>query len=565
MTFLNIIYQILMVLGSLGLFLFGMKLMSESLQKVAGGKINVIISAMTSNRFKAVLSGFTVTAIIQASSATTVMLVSFVNAGIITLSDSIAVTMGANIGTTIKIWLITLLGLKFNISQILLPLIGLSLPFIFSKNSTKRSWGEFFLGFALLFLGIDFMIHLLPDIQNNEVLFSFIKGLTGRGALSVVLFLMLGLIITMIIQSSSATITLTLILSANGIISYEMAAAMVLGENIGTTITANIAAIIANKSAKKSAFAHTLFNVFGVFVAMLLFYPFLNFIDLIVRSIWSESPYANIRFIPVALCFVHTLFNLINTLIWINFIPIMVKILNFLIAENKKKEKFKLKNINTGLLSTSEISLNMVKKEVADFAVKARKIANYIPNLLTEKDEKTYNELISKIHRQKEKSEKKSLEIRGFLVSLSEREISIKASNEISEIYKIIDNIESVINIAVQMSKIIEDKNSRKLWFTQALRDQLTLIFEFTEESLSNMIVNLNVEYHTVSIDYSFEIEQKINKLREQLIERNNQDILMKEYTYQAGAVYINMLASYEKIGDLAFNVNEIISGIKKR
>lgn len=553
-----------MVLGSLGLFLFGMKLMSESLQKVAGGKINAIISAMTSNRFKAVLSGFAVTALIQASSATTVMLVSFVNAGLITLTDSIAVTMGANIGTTIKIWLITLLGLKFSISQILLPIIGLSLPFIFSKNSTKRSWGEFFLGFALLFLGIDFMIQLLPDFQNNETLITFINSLNGKAYLSVILFVVFGLIITMIVQSSSATITLTLILSANGVVSYEMAAAMVLGENIGTTITANFAAIIANTSAKKSAFAHTLFNVFGVIFALLLFYPFLNFIDLIVKSIWNESPFLNIRYIPVALCFVHSLFNIINTLIWINFIPVMEKILNFLIAENKKKEKFKLKNINTGLLSTSELSLNMVKKELADFASKSRKIVNYIPSLLIEKDEIAYNELLTRIKRQKEKSEKKSLEIRGFLVSLSEREISVKASNEISEIYKILDNIELIINVAFQMSKIIEDKNSRKLWFTQSLRDQLTLIFELTEESLSNMIVNLNVDYHTVSIDYSLEIEQKINKLREQLIEKNNQDILMKEYTYQAGAVYINMLASYEKIGDLAFNVNEIISGIKK-
>ncbi len=564
MTILNIIYQILMVLGSLGLFLFGMKLMSESLQKVAGGKINTIISAMTSNRFKAVFSGFAVTALIQASSATTVMLVSFVNAGLITLTDSIAVTMGANIGTTIKIWLITLLGLKFSISQILLPIIGLSLPFIFSKSSIKRSWGEFFLGFALLFLGIDFMIQLLPDFQSNETLIAFINSLNGKAYLSVILFVVFGLIITMIIQSSSATITLTLILSANGVVSYEMAAAMVLGENIGTTITANFAAIIANTSAKKSAFAHTLFNVFGVILALVLFYPFINFIDLIVKSIWSESPYANIRFIPVALCFVHTLFNLINTLIWINFIPLMVKILNFLIAENKKKEKFKLKNINTGLLSTSEISLNMVKKEVADFAVKSRKIVNYIPDLLIEKDEKIYNDLILRIQRQKEKSEKKSIEIRGFLVSLSEHEISVKASNDISEIYKIIDNIELIINVSVQMSKIIEDKNSRKLWFTQSLRDQLTLIFELTEESLSNMIVNLNVEYHTVSIDYSLEIEQKINNLREHLIEKNHQDILMKEYPYQSGAVYVNMIASYEKIGDLAFNVNEIISGIKK-
>ena len=564
MNAFNVIYQILMILGSLGLFLFGMKLMSESLQKVAGGKINTIISAMTSNRFKAVLSGFTVTALIQASSATTVMLVSFVNAGLITLSDSIAVTMGANIGTTIKIWFITLLGLKFSISQILLPIIGLSLPFVFSKNSTKRSWGEFFLGFALLFLGIDFIIQLLPDFQHNETLITFINSLNGKAYLSVILFVVFGLIITMIIQSSSATITLTLILSANGVISYEMAAAMVLGENIGTTITANIAAIIANKSAKKAAFAHTLFNVLGVALTLILFYPFVNLIDIIVTQIWNESPYLNLRFIPVALCFVHTLFNLINTLIWINFIPLMEKVLNLIFTESKKKEKFKLKNINTGLLSTSELSMKMVKKEVADYASKSRRIVNYIPNLLIEKDEIAYNELIAKIRRQKEKSEKKSHEIRGFLVSLSEREISIKASNEISEIYKILDNIELIINVAFQMSKIIEDKNSRKLWFTQSLRDQLTLIFELTEESLSNMIVNLNVDYHTVSIDYSLEIEQKINKLREQFIEKNNQDILMKEYTYQAGAVYINMLASYEKIADLAFNVNEIISGIKK-
>lgn len=565
MDFLNIIYFILRILGALGLFLFGMKLMSESLQKVVGKKIRNIITVMTSNKYKAVISGLTLTAVIQASSATTVMLVSFVNAGILSLTESIGVMMGANIGTTIKIWLITLIGVKFNLSFILLPMIGLSLPFLFSKNASKRSMGEFFMGFALLFLGIDFIIQILPDLQSNTEIISFLKAHNSSGYGSILLYVFYGLLLTAIVQSSSATITITVILSANGYISYELAAAMILGENIGTTITANIAAIIANQSAKKTAFSHTFFNISGVIWALILFYPFLNLIDWIVASLWNSSPFENIRLIPIALCFFHTLFNLINTLVWINFIPVMTKILNFLFVEKNKKEKYNLKNINTGLLSTSELSINIVQKEIHEFALKARKMINFIPVLLLEKKEENYQQLLEKINKNKEKSEKLSKNIKGFLNSLSENEISPKASGQIIAMNKITDNLDYIVNIAYQLSKIIDDKNKRKLWFTQSLRDQLMLMFELVEEAMSNMLINLISEYQSFSIDYSREIEDKINNLRNSLIEKNNQDVIEKEYTFQAGAVYINMIASYEKAGDMIFEINKMIAYSDKK
>ena len=463
MSFFEILYQLLKLTGALGLFLYGMKLMSEALQKVAGKNIRNVIIKITSTNTKSVFFGIIITAIIQSSSATTVMLVSFVNAGLINLSESVFLMMGANIGTTLKIWLITLLGVKFNISMLLLPLIGICLPFIFSAKGQKRYWGEFVVGFVLLFLGIDFMMVILPDFHHSTYLTHFIQEYNHQGIGTNLIFVFIGLFITAIVQSSSATITMTIIMSLNNLITYEHAAALVLGENIGTTITANLAAIIANKSAKKTALSHTIFNISGIIWAIPLFSPFLNLIDWMVQKLTNISAYSDTNSIPLALCFFHSFYNIINTLIWFNFTKILLTILNFIIPDKKKKEKFKLKDINTGLLSTSEVSIKIAQTRIVKLGKNGRDLIEFIPQLLIVKDEKDYNNLILKTIKTKDKIDKQSLEIRDFIVSISKNDISEKSSVEIASMFKIIENIENISNLGIQLSNIINDKNERKI------------------------------------------------------------------------------------------------------
>ncbi|PLW99998.1 MAG: Na/Pi cotransporter, partial [Marinilabiliales bacterium] len=294
MSVFQIIGQILTLVGSLGLFLFGMKLMSESLQKVAGSRMRSILNAMTQNRFRGVLTGFMITTVIQSSSATTVMIVSFVNAGLLSLTGAIGVIMGANIGTTVTAWIISLMGFKISVSALSLPLIGIFLPLMFSKKGKRKSWGEFVLGFAILFMGLQFLKDSVPDVNTNPEFFNFLAQYTNAGYASIMLFVLIGTLLTVVIQSSSATMALTLVLCYNGVIPFELAAAMVLGENIGTTITANIAAIVANVSAKRAARAHFLFNVFGGLWILLLFHPFLSAIDFFIQRSTGASVYGDI-------------------------------------------------------------------------------------------------------------------------------------------------------------------------------------------------------------------------------------------------------------------------------
>ncbi|MFC2086382.1 Na/Pi cotransporter family protein, partial [Bacteroidota bacterium] len=337
------LFDALTLIGSLGLFLFGMKLMSEALQKVAGDKMRSILSAMTSRRFMGVVTGFLITAIIQSSSATTVMIVSFVNAGLLSLIQSIGVIMGANIGTTVTAWLISILGFKIQISVIAIPLIGLSFPLMFSKNNKRRSWGEFVIGFAILFLGLEYLKSSVPDLKSNPELLEFVTNYTKSGGWSVLLFLGLGTLLTIIIQSSSATMALTLVMTFNGWIGFDLAAAMVLGENIGTTITANLAALVANISAKRAALAHFIFNTFGVIWVLLIFGFFLDKITWFVENIHGASPANDAAIVPIALAIFHTSFNITNTFILFWFAPFIKRIVEFLIPQSEDdEEEFRL-------------------------------------------------------------------------------------------------------------------------------------------------------------------------------------------------------------------------------
>ena len=376
--FFSIIGKILTLVGSLGLFLYGMKLMSEALQKVAGGRMRQILAAMTNNRIKGVLTGVLVTTTIQSSSATTVMIVSFVNAGLISLVASVGIIMGANIGTTITAWIIALLGFKVSLSFLSLPIIGLSFPLFFSKNSLRRSWGEFLIGFAILFIGLQFLKESVPNIDGSQGALNILSSFTDLGFLSILIFIFVGTLLTVIIQSSSATMALTLVMAYNGLISFELAAAMVMGENIGTTITANLAALVANVSAKRTARAHLMFNMFGVGWMLLVFPSFLKGINMFVHhrhgvSILdtdiSQSEFEQVKGLyPIGLAIFHSSFNILNTILLFGFAPFIAKVATKMVPDRgDDDEEFRLKFINAGLFSTSEISIIQAQKEIAMF------------------------------------------------------------------------------------------------------------------------------------------------------------------------------------------------------
>ncbi|HOO19638.1 MAG TPA: Na/Pi symporter, partial [Paludibacteraceae bacterium] len=386
-------YDFLILIGSLGVFLYGMKVMSEGLQKVAGERLRAIMAAMTKNRFSGVLTGLLITSIIQSSSGTTVMVVSFVNAGLLTLYQAITVIMGANIGTTVTAWIISLFGFKVNIASFAIPLIGLSIPFIFSSKSKRKSIGEFLIGFAFLFMGLEMLKNSVPDIQSNPGILAFLSKYTNYGFGSVLLFLLIGTILTIIVQSSSAMMAVTLVMCSKGWLSFELGAAMVLGENIGTTITANLAAIPANVSAKRTALAHLTFNIFGVIWMLIFFYPFINLISYIITNFGPGDPNLLTSFTTsldpetlkvissdttaltseqltikqqllqhqlatsYGLSLFHTLFNLINTCLLIWFVNFIAKVVSFVIKQKDSEEEFQLKYISIGLLSTSELSI----------------------------------------------------------------------------------------------------------------------------------------------------------------------------------------------------------------
>jgi len=331
--------DILQLVGALGLFLFGMKVMSDALLRLAGNKMRSILATMTSNRFLGIATGFLITSVIQSSSATTLMVVSFSNASLLTLPEAISVIMGANIGTTITAWLITLLGFKVSMSTIALPLVGFGFLFTFSKKAQTQNWGGFIIGFAVLFIGLQFLKDAMPDINENPEILEFLKRYTNAGFWSVLLFLLIGTILTLIIQSSSATMALTLIMTAQGWIPFELAAAMVLGENIGTTITANIAAIVGNFQAKRTARAHFIFNVLGVIWMLVLFYPFLQLISWMVQKLGSASPFVTAAAVPVALSLFHTVFNVLNTFILVWFIKPIARLVEKMVPETITPEK----------------------------------------------------------------------------------------------------------------------------------------------------------------------------------------------------------------------------------
>ncbi len=557
-------FDFLKLAGSLGLFLYGMKIMSEALQRVAGAKLRSVLSAMTGNRVLGVFTGFLVTTVIQSSSATTVMVVSFVNAGLITLVESIGVIMGANIGTTVTGWVISILGFKFSISQYVLPLIGLGLPLVFSKSTRRRSLGEIMIGFALLFLGLDFLKTSMPSIDDNPEILAFLQNYTNLGFGSVLIFLMAGTVLTFIIQSSSATMALTFVMVNQGWIPFELAAAMVLGENIGTTITANIAASVGNLSAKRAALVHLLFNLAGVFWMLIIFKSFTGVIDKVISNLNGDSPASNPMVVPIALSLFHSTFNIINTLIFIWFVPQLRNIsVKLLPQKQSEEEEFRLQYITAGLMSTPELSLLQARRETQFFAKHTIKMFGFVQKLLRENNDKKFNKLFAKIQKYESISDDVEVEIANYLSEVAQGKLSDYGRKRMQSMLKLVSDLESIGDSNFNLARTINRMYDNKIQLPEEVIQKVELMFGMVQEAFEMMKENLEKDEKMVSLSKAREIEAQVNSYRNQLKAEHLEYLRSGIYAYEAGIIFNDLFSESEKLADYIINVSEALNEVK--
>ena len=570
------ILQIFTLLGALGMFLYGMNLMSSGLQKAAGDRLRGFLSAMTSSPFKGVLTGLGITTVIQSSSATTVMVVSFVNAGLLTLAQAISVIMGANIGTTVTAWLVSWLGFKADISILAVPLMAVGFILSISKKSQRRNISELIVGFSLLFLGLSLMKNSVPDLSSTPEVLSFIKGWQGYGFGSVLIFLVFGTLLTLVLQSSSATMALTLIMLNMGWIRFDMACAMVLGENIGTTITANIAAAVGNSSARRSALAHTVFNLFGVIWALALFPFFLKLIGMITAGIFAIPNPAAEGFEVVVengvqtdsqtsalygLSMLHTLFNTINTLILIWFVPLIEKIVCAVIKDSKKKEEevFRLKYISAGPLATPELATEQALKEIIHFAEISRNGLGYARAAIYASDPDEFEQYRAKLVKYEEIADRIDYEIAAFLNAVSTEEISVATSYKIKAMYKIIGELESLGDSGESISRILSRKNVHKKEFDAEALKKLNSMVDLVDKAYVTMIENLKAaDMGTLEqISNANAAEDRINNQRNYLRDEEIESIESGNRNYQTSVYYMDIINELEKMGDFIINISQ--------
>lgn len=591
------------LLGAVGLFLYGMKVMSEGLQKAAGDRLRNILSAMTRNRFTGTVTGFFITALIQSSSASTVMVVSFVNAGLMTLAQSMAVIMGANVGTTFTAWIIALFGFKVDISAFALPLIGLAVPLLFSSKSKTKSIGEFTIGFAFLFMGLDMISNYVPDLQSNPEMFAFLQKYASMGFVSVLIFTLVGLLVTMIIQSSAATFAITLIMCSKGWIDFPLACALVLGSNIGTTITPLLASMSGNVAAKRTAMGHLLFNLLGTLWVLAVFYPFVDLNSWITEEIGQGNPcglyqyvsdlkatnpdiydrlYANslptndgvilhhramIAQLQVSVSFglsiFHTVFNLINLSIMIWLTKVYVKIVELLVpAKHAGDDEFQLKFISGGILSASELNISQAEKEIHVFAERVARMLPMARDLVTKKDgSDEFNKVYSRLEKYEEISDRMEIEIANYLNRCAEGRLSNQSKRRIAAMLSIDSEIESIADCALGVGKILLRKQQSNVDFNEEIYKNIDTMFDYVERATDNMMKLLsNLEHQQENtIITSYNCEREINNLRNILRSNNISNINEHHYEYQSGIYYMDIISTLEKLGDYIINVVDIV------
>ena len=556
-------YDLLKLLGSLAMFLYGMKIMSEGLQKFAGDRLRNILTAMTTNRVTGVLTGVLITALIQSSSATTVMVVSFVNAGLLSLSQSIGVIMGANIGTTVTAWIISALGFKVDMAAMSLPLLAVGVPLLFSGKSNRKSIGEFIFGFSFLFMGLSLLKANAPDLGKNPEMLSFVQNYTDMGFASVILFVLIGTVLTMIVQASAATMAITLIMCANGWISFELGAALVLGENIGTTITANLAALTGNTQSRRAAMAHLVFNIFGVIWVLCLFKPVTMGVSWFVEDVMQTvDPAVAVSF---KLSAFHTAFNICNVLILIWFVKFIETTVCKIIPQKETEEEYRLRFITGGLLSTAELSIVQARKEINLFAERMSRMFGMLKDLLHETNENEFNKLFSRIEKYENISDNMELEIANYLNKVTEGRLSSESKLEIRGMLREVTEIESIGDSCYNLARTLNRKRSGGNDFTEKQYEHIHQMMQLTSDALTQMIAIVEDDNHVVDVNKTFNLENEINNYRAQLKNQNVVDVNNKEYDYQMGVHYMDIIGECEKLADYVVNVVEARTNVKEK
>ena len=556
------ILNLLSLIGSLALFLYGMKIMSEGLEKFAGNRLRSILAAMTKNRFMGVMMGILVTALIQSSSATTVMVVSFVNAGLMTLTQSIGVIMGANVGTTVTAWIISAIGFKVNIALFALPLIGLGLPLIFSRKGNRKNIGEFIFGFSFLFMGLNYLQTSATNLNIDVMVANLLSHMTSDSFITIIIFVLVGALVTTIVQASAATMAITLMLFDMHIpgFGFELAAALAMGQNIGTTITAFMASLTANTQAKRAALAHMFFNVFGVIVVLIIFYPFCQFVSWFVEDILHNSDNPLFR-----LSAFHTFFNIGNTLLLIGFVKQIKELVCKLLPLKEENEEYRLRYISGGLLSTAELSILQARKEIVVFAQRCRKMLDLINGLLNTEKGQEFNSIFTRIEKYEQITDSMDLEIAKYLNQVSEGRLSDDSKMQILQMLRTVSELESIGDSFFNMGRTLNRKREYTTEdFTDKQYEHINNMLTLVKKALDEMVKVVSRE-EGIQIDYhiSYNIENEINNYRNQLKNKNIVDINNNVYSYQIGTFYIDFISECEKLGDYILNVVQSSSGEK--
>ena len=556
---MELIINIFSLVGSLALFLFGMKTMSEGLEKFAGDRLRSILAAMTKNRVMGVLTGILITALIQSSSATTVMVVSFVNAGLMTLGQSIGVIMGANIGTTVTAWIISAVGFKVNIAAFAIPLLAIGMPLIFSNKGNRKSIGEFVFGFSFLFMGLAFLQEAATAMNIGDMVASMLSHVPQDSFLTILLFVIVGALVTMIVQASAATMAITLMLFGMNIpgFGFEQAAALAMGQNIGTTITAFMASLTANTQARRAALAHMFFNVFGVVAFLIVFYPACDAVSWFVDSIMGGG---NDLF---KLSAFHTAFNIINTLLLIGFVRQIEMLVCRVLPMKAQEEDYRLRFISGGLLSTAELSIMEAQKEIHHFAERCQRMFTFVPELMQIQDETEFNKLFSRIGKYENITDSMEMEIAAYLNKVSEGRLSDASKSQIQKMLRQITELESIGDSVYNLGRTL---NRHRMHcqddFTPEQTQHMQTMLQLVEGSLDEMMKRIDLTAPKTNITKSINIEHEINNYRKQLRNQNLSDVNAGLYSYQLGVFYVDFISECERLADYVMNVVQAGKGL---
>jgi len=554
---MELIINIFSLVGSLALFLFGMKTMSEGLEKFAGDRLRSILAAMTKNRVMGVLTGILITALIQSSSATTVMVVSFVNAGLMTLAQSIGVIMGANIGTTVTAWIISAVGFKVNIAAFAIPLLAIGMPLIFSKKGNHKSIGEFIFGFSFLFMGLSFLQEAATAMNIGDMVAGMLAHVPQDSFFTIILFVIVGALVTMIVQASAATMAITLMLFGMNIpgFGFEQAAALAMGQNIGTTITAFMASLTANTQARRAALAHMFFNVFGVVVFLIVFYPACDAVSWVVENLMGGG---NDLF---KLSAFHTAFNVINTLLLIGFVHQIEMLVCKVLPMKDQDEDYRLKFISGGLLSTAELSIMEAQKEIQNFAERCHRMFGFVSDLMQTADEGVFNKTFSRIEKYENITDSMEMEIAAYLNKVSEGRLSDASKTQIQKMLRQISELESIGDSVYNLGRTLNrHRQNCHDAFTQEQIQHMKTMLGLVDGAITEMQKRIAAPVARPTTSYN--IEHEINNYRTQLKNQNLYDVNSGLYSYQLGVFYIDFISECEKLGDYVMNVVQAGKGL---